>query len=264
LNADRFNPEVSISFGRYIKAIREQKGIRLSQVAETLKVSLHKLSLIESEDHQELPDPIYVKGMLRAYADYIGIDPDDLIDRYEISRTAYKAASGGYGKKGSGWGRVLGRMFLALLLLAGICAVTIAGFYSWSRLPGLESASESASAPVQEMDAAAPSPKARPVPPRATDRGKLVLVIDAVEKTWIKINIDGEEPLEYLLRPKDHVELEADSHYSMVIGNAGGLQMRLNGTPVKIPGKSGDVVAMELPRAAGGQSIEGKDAQRTQ
>ncbi|MFO7840081.1 MAG: helix-turn-helix domain-containing protein [Desulfosalsimonadaceae bacterium] len=251
MNADRFKPEVSISFGRYIKAIREQKGIRLSDVAESLKVSLHKLSLIESEDHQELPDAIYVKGMLRAYADFIGIDPADLIDRYEISRAAYEAESPAYGKKGPGWGKVLPRMILALLLLAGICTLSIAGFYYWSRLPAFDSVPDSGSGPAAEKAADQLSPKAKSLPPKQADRGKLVLVIDAVEKTWIKINIDGEEPLEYLLRPKDHVELEADSHYSMVIGNAAGLQMQLNGTPVEIPGKSGDVVAIELPGSAG-------------
>lgn len=276
MSTNRFDTDSSpVSFGRYIRAIRIQKGIDLKTVSDALKVTLHKLSLIEAEDHEELPDDIYVKGILRAYADYIGLDADDLIDRYEISRAAYinrsESPSPGMRRRE----KMLPRMLLSLLLLACIGGASVAVFYQSDALvpeagqnhtakrPGETSPSSTADKTEPSRHAAAAQSPARgPAEPPATrpeaslqagggdqsSSDKLVLIIDAVTKTWIKINIDGEEPLEYLLRPKDHVELEADSHFSMVIGNAAGLRMYLNGRPVQVPGKTGEVVTMELPR----------------
>jgi transcriptional regulator with XRE-family HTH domain len=229
-----------VPFGRYIKAIREQKGIDLETVSGALKVSTRQLSLIEAEDHDELPDEVYVKGLLRAYADYIGIDPEDLIDRYRINRAASspRPPSPGFYRKREK--RALTRMFFFLFLLAAISGAAIAVFYKY----------EAVLEPPEAADRppALKGPAYREALPARAAEGKLVLVMDAVEKTWIRINIDGEESLEYLLRPKDHVELEADSHYIMRIGNAGGLKMRLNGRPVHIPGKSGEVVSLKLPQ----------------
>ena len=76
---------------------------------------------------------------------------------------------------------------------------------------------------------------------------KLFLEIDAIEDTWIKVIIDGHEPVEYLMHPMDHIELEASARINMLVGNAGGVKMCLNDKPVNIPGKSGEIVNIELP-----------------
>lgn len=278
MSTNRFDTDSSpVSFGRYIRAIRIQKGIDLKTVSDALKVTLHKLSLIEAEDHEELPDDIYVKGILRAYADYIGLDAGDLIDRYEINRSAYINRSESPSRAVRRREKMLPRMLLPLLLLACIGGASVALFYQSDVLqpdagqpdagqtrtlkPKGETGAADSAEPSGRAAAAhrpAPSPAESPAgPPEAARQagpgdqsttGKLVLTIDAVAKTWVKINIDGEEPLEYLLRPKDHVELEADSHFSMLIGNAAGLRMHLNDRPVQVPGQAGEVVTLELPR----------------
>jgi len=241
LNINRSNPDLSpVSFGRYVKAIREQKGIDLKTVSEALKVSVNKLTHIEAEDHEQLPDEIYVKGILRSYAGYIGIDPDDLIDRYEINRSAYMPRANAFATQAQQRNKMLLRMFFPLLLLAAIGGISIGLFYHWDVFQAAE--------PADERPAMSHQPETTTAEPGNKTPGKLVLVIETIEKTWIKINIDGEEPLEYLLRPKDHVELEADSRIKMLIGNAGGLEMRLNGVPVDVPGKSGEVVSLELSK----------------
>jgi cytoskeleton protein RodZ len=60
--------------------------------------------------------------------------------------------------------------------------------------------------------------------------------------------IDGLESVEYSMHPRDHIELEASARINMLVGNAGGVKMRLNDKPVDIQGKSGEVVNIELPQ----------------
>ncbi len=52
----------TISFGRYLQAIRLEKKISLEQVAEQTRVGLRNLLLVEQEDHEQLPAEVYVKG----------------------------------------------------------------------------------------------------------------------------------------------------------------------------------------------------------
>jgi hypothetical protein len=45
----------------------------------------------------------------------------------------------------------------------------------------------------------------------------------------------------------EKLEMEASAGFNLLIGNAGGLKMEFNGKPVKISGKVGEVVNIQLP-----------------
>jgi cytoskeletal protein RodZ len=238
LTKNRLNPDLQpVSFGRYIKAIRIRQGIDLKTVSRAIQVSVHKLYLIESEDHEELPNPDAVKSILRAYAAFIGIDADDIAERYDINRFAHGFTDHQSLRPKWPGRKTLLRILIPIFIVAGLSALAMAGYYGWQTV--FIEAEGSSSAPAKAPAASSGAEQ--------TNTGNYVLTIDAVEETWLKINIDGEEPLEYLLSPKDHVELEAKSHFHMLIGNAVGLEMKLNGEPVKIEGKSGEVITLELP-----------------
>ena len=76
---------------------------------------------------------------------------------------------------------------------------------------------------------------------------KLLLKVVTVEDTWMKIIIDSQRPKEYSLKPGDLLELEAASRYYLLIGNAAGVKLTLNGDPVEIMGKHGQVEFVQIP-----------------
>jgi hypothetical protein len=76
---------------------------------------------------------------------------------------------------------------------------------------------------------------------------KLILNVNTLEDTWMKVIIDGKAPGEYTLKPGERISLEAVSEFNLLIGNATGVQLRLNDKPVEINGKSGQVVTVHLP-----------------
>jgi hypothetical protein len=77
--------------------------------------------------------------------------------------------------------------------------------------------------------------------------GPLALAVLAGEETWLKVISDNQRPVEYLLKPGEKVTLEARRGFNLLIGNAAGLRLTLNGRPVRVPGKSGQVVTLQLP-----------------
>lgn len=245
------------SFGRYLKAIREHQGISLHTVAERICVNLWQLTLVEAEDHDRLPSEVYVKGILRAYAKQVGVDPDDVVDRYNINRAAHQQAARTEADILSSGKRSVSRMLLALSVLLVIVCGSLYGFYAlqngigevFSDHSAQEKAQPEKSASVADGKSGDPQPA-----PRAVDtetKEKLCLTIDAVAETTINVQIDSRKYTKYRLEPNDEVQLEATRRYNLLISDADGVRLRLNGQPVNVPGEPGRSVNLVLPQDDG-------------
>jgi len=243
----------SLSFGRYLQAIRLEKKISLEQVSQQTRIGLGNLLLLEQEDHEQLPAEVYVKGFLRSYAKAVGADGDEVIRRYgsrlDVVQKISKSESSGKKKDRLTWWKLL----LSLVLLICIITVSLIAVVFFQQAPdvdqsnkALEQKSAAAKEQAADVQAEQQGPEtdfkaAKEVPE------KLLLNVTAVEETWLKVIMDEKAPAEYNLKPGDQIELEATTMFNLLIGNAGGLILRLNDKPISIPGKSGEVVTIELP-----------------
>lgn len=76
--------------GAAIKMLREQRGLSLRNVADTSKVSIRYLELIEEENFVKLPVRAYTRGFLQLYAKALGCDPQrvcaDYLKRFDAAR----------------------------------------------------------------------------------------------------------------------------------------------------------------------------------
>ncbi|MDO9263528.1 MAG: DUF4115 domain-containing protein [Desulfosalsimonadaceae bacterium] len=255
------NPDPrAMPFGRYLKAIRLQQGISLEEVAYETQISLRKLMLIEEEDHDQLPEAGQVQSLLRIYAKWIGVDEDDIVDRYEINRSFFYQTENPDDVPSKRGKRFYLRLSLALVFLIVVAGLS-AYIYNDYRTHQPEAAGNAQAeetievkkepAVKAEPQAAAEvatekplEPSAAVIPPEPT--GKLFLKIDAIEETMIKIGVDDADLVAYLLNPKDHIELEASTRIRLEVGNPGGVKVFLNDEPVAINGKSGEIVTLEL------------------
>jgi cytoskeletal protein RodZ len=79
-----------------LRAARERKGVDLYRAERDTKIRLRYLSALEDGEYAELPAPVYTKGFLRNYALYLGLEPDDILERWrdemEQQRTATRVA----------------------------------------------------------------------------------------------------------------------------------------------------------------------------
>jgi len=281
--------QTTLSFGRYLQSIRVEKGISLKAVSHETRIRLETLHFIEEEDHQNLPDEVYVKGFLRAYAKAIGADGDEAVQRY-ISRLAVKrklalSEAALHRTGGAFWRRLL----LSLGAVFCLIAATLYAVSAWREHtmpkeavstetaepsvtePALEKPDALSSAPAEEKAVPAPTtepstePSTEPAMDSADDKEvsatdastgsapslakakKYLLTIDTIEETWLKIIVDDQQSKQYRLNPGDHIELEGSRNFNLLIGNAGGIRLGLNGKAVALSGKSGQVVNIQLP-----------------
>lgn len=71
-------PNVSLT----LRMARQRAGYDLKDVAEVLRIRANNLEAIEGGRFDDLPGPTYVTGFLRSYADFLGLDRDEIVARY--------------------------------------------------------------------------------------------------------------------------------------------------------------------------------------
>jgi cytoskeleton protein RodZ len=111
-----------------------------------------------------------------------------------------------------------------------------------------------ASPPAPGPPTAAPAAPAPPTVPAPTVAPKAVLgsqrlVIKAVEPTWVRVQTDEGRIAEELLPAGASREWTADRRFLLTIGNAGGVELTLNGRSLPPLGAKGTVIQrLELPQ----------------
>src|SRR5262245_44457031 len=70
-------------FGSTFKARREAKGLSLEQIATETRINTRFLDAIERDDFQVLPGGIFSRGFVRAYAEALGMDPNEAVAGFE-------------------------------------------------------------------------------------------------------------------------------------------------------------------------------------
>jgi cytoskeleton protein RodZ len=68
--------------GSSLREARSRRKLELSQVERDTRIRSRYLMALEEERFDVLPAPAYVKGFLRTYADYLGLDGQRFVDEY--------------------------------------------------------------------------------------------------------------------------------------------------------------------------------------
>ena len=69
--------------GELLRNTREKKGLSLAQVEEATRIRRAFLEALEEGNHDLLPPPVYVKGFLKSYAQFLGLDPQQVLSLYQ-------------------------------------------------------------------------------------------------------------------------------------------------------------------------------------
>jgi cytoskeleton protein RodZ len=130
--------------GSTLKSARRGQGVKILDVSQQLRISGDYLSHLESGEFDQLPAPAYVKGFLRSYGQFLGLDPVSLVARYaaiaseETVVPEYKMPMGARPPQ-----RSAPAIVSMLLVFAGI------GYGGWYWLNGPDQADQGTMAPAE-------------------------------------------------------------------------------------------------------------------
>jgi cytoskeleton protein RodZ len=70
--------------GQDLRAARLRRGDDLASVSRALKIRKDHLEALEEDRFEQLPGRAYAIGFMRSYADYLGIDPVQSVERFKL------------------------------------------------------------------------------------------------------------------------------------------------------------------------------------
>ncbi|MBW1678698.1 MAG: helix-turn-helix domain-containing protein [Deltaproteobacteria bacterium] len=232
------------SLGERLRKGREEKNISLEEVARTTKISKSVLRALENDQYNSLPAPVFVRGFIRFYSRYAGLNEKELLSLYaEVNASKISDDSQEKEKNRKKTGR--NKLLLSLILLTGLVILLTHLFFV---KPSLEV--KTVSEPqkkLERVESETPSPKEKVVIEERTSSPASIpieMVVKCQAITWMEIIIDNGPPFEVTLFRGDKVSWEGEEKIELKIGNAGGIKMVVNGILLKPFGKPGEVVKL--------------------
>jgi cytoskeletal protein RodZ len=68
--------------GSALRRARELRALTLDQAARDTRLRVEQLDALEREEFDVLPGEVYVRASLRTYANYLGMDADEVAGAY--------------------------------------------------------------------------------------------------------------------------------------------------------------------------------------
>lgn len=80
----------SLTLGERMKKIRGERRLSLAEISKSTKIQVKYLEYIEEGEYMKLPADVYVKGFLRSYASFMGLNENKIIRQYEREKGIHK------------------------------------------------------------------------------------------------------------------------------------------------------------------------------
>jgi cytoskeleton protein RodZ len=223
---------------RELRAAREARGLSVSDAAKATRIWGRYLSALEANaPMEEFPAPAYARFFLRGYAEFLGIDPDTIVHEFDedhpvpdepMLRTVPYERPRRRGVAGA-------LVFLSIVALVALGVVRLQ-----------QGRHDAPSAPATVADGGSQPPPNATQPPPATPPAvdHIRAVLHANDRSWVEIHGDG-QTLEagMVLEAGEHRVYRVDRRLEIVLGNAGGVVLEINGEPVTTGG-AGSVVTL--------------------
>ncbi|MEK7308933.1 MAG: RodZ domain-containing protein [Nitrospirota bacterium] len=234
--------------GKLLKAEREKQQKSLEELANALRIRQDFLEAVENGNYGIIPGEVFVKGYIRAYADYLGLNSNHVLRLYKKQVAKVSSAE----SKADISNKRKFPVYKAVLIFAGSILIAVFLFILINRkdeAPVVQSVTE----PLVEQPEVIEEPK---IIPEEKQEGNN-LKITATELTWVSVAADRGEPMERLLNTGEVVSLTAVKSFSVKIGNAAGVRLVFNGQSMGELGSPGEVVNLTLPNSADVNAREG-------
>ncbi len=251
------------SFGAYLRRERELRDISLDDISRYTRIRMDFLVAIENDNLAALPHMTFVRGYIRSYADFCGLDYKDVILRFdgflEETETGQAQSVSMENQTSSPRTLVLFSIFMTLVILFFFYGyyrsyekklvqeyeTTLAGINEQTVIPARPVLHEPTieQPPAQIPQEIQPPEQAAPQVPRTAQQ----IILRATGLCWLQVKVDQQQPREYTLRPGDILELEAENHMRLFLGNAGGVEIEYNSEVLGQAGAAGEVKRLTFP-----------------
>lgn len=249
------------SVGAILREARLAKGLSIEEVEKATNIRASHIVNLENEAYDKTPGEFFVKGAIRNYGNFLGLNGPELVEQYKASvagkalheveahdiREAKNVTMKLQLKEkrdvGSGTGKLDVQELVGFSVNWKLIAAGAAGL---GLIAGLYFAVPAVTGWVKNMSANSPKVSVAPTTVNNKQDGaenvvtdKVILELKASGRCWLEVSGDGKVIEEVMLREGDVKKYEANDKLVVKYGNIGAVQLKLNGKEVDLKGERG-------------------------
>ncbi|BAZ89046.1 hypothetical protein NIES932_05150 [Raphidiopsis curvata NIES-932] len=232
--------------GSQLAALRQERGLSINEVVLTTRIPGRLLTAIEQGDLTSLPEPIYVQGFIRRFANALGLNGVELASNFPTGspKLVFKPR---YGYRTRGFLEL--RTFHLYLLYIFVIVCSVNGL-SQSLTQNIETKEKGNEPRLQaSTDISDRKPPTKIIKVRQlvnlvsngndTKNNPVRVRIIVNSQAWIHVAADGKTKFEGVLTQGSQRDWEATEELRVKTNNAGGVVMKVNQEEPKQMGKPG-------------------------
>jgi cytoskeleton protein RodZ len=268
--------------GEYLAQVREEQNIPLQEIALKTYIPLRLLQALETVQVEQLPEPVFVQGFIRRYAENLGLDGVEIAQSFEYgaisSQTPPSSEAGTdraiepaikvvqtapqrlpartqprrsrdrrYGRRSSSRSYVPFAIAGGLILFVGL-GLTVASMWGKLKLGsvfqvGVFSSSKSTANPASSKASSSKTSQKTGL----SDGSPIQVTVDLQEDSWLEVIIDGKQEFADTLKKGEKKTWTAQKILTINSGNAGGVMISYNQGEPKLLGSRGQVKEITFP-----------------
>ncbi|WP_425060926.1 Cytoskeleton protein RodZ [Sporomusa carbonis] len=236
--------------GEILRAERVKKGLSIKDVESAISIRALYLNAIEEGNYSIIPGEVYLKGFIRNYATFLGLNSQQVMEIYRQSKGQVQENSPAVNQQEEPTAKQQGKSGSRLatwLTIAAIAAGVVVAAVWWSSGSQKPAPTPPPSTAQQQPVPANPqpvlptAPQPQPAVP-AKPASKVIVTAKYSAPCWTSITADGKQIYEGIPKGGESLTWEAASTLSAKFGNAGAVDLVYNGSPVGKIGENGQVV----------------------
>ncbi|WP_432810533.1 helix-turn-helix domain-containing protein [Pantanalinema sp. GBBB05] len=245
--------ETLTDLGERLRQFRQNRNLSLEYVAGTTMIPVRLLRAIEEGDLSRLPEPVYIQGFIRRYADAIGMDGLEFASAFPAQALPKVVKHSWRGSVGA----QLRPLHLYLIYMALVVGAVSGLSYLLNRStpqPVQYNLSQNLNPPsalnpiVVSKSGITPNHQVggttanqfTPAAPAPKDANRSIRVgLTLTDQSWVRVVADGKMEFEGVLPQGTQRIWSADQQLTVRAGNAGGVMVSLNENnpkPMGVPG----------------------------
>jgi len=267
--------------GTILKTQRERLGFALSNVENQIFIPERYLTAIEKGSLEELPSTVQGRGMVKNYAQFLGLDPEPLLLNYaEVLQTRLSKVRKHTPDTGSSFSlRVWLRRFIAsptILWVGAVLLIVSVSIWSSVLIFGNQGAAPESTATIPGVaDVLLPSITHTPTPeqplstpgeievevtltpepadpdveegeptstPQLTGNEKVQIQLIIIQRSWVRVTVDNILAFEGRLLPGSVKLFGGELSIEILTGNAAGVEVIYNQRDLGVMGLYGEVI----------------------
>lgn len=247
-----------MSIGETLGQARRESGLTTKQVSEHTRIRETVIRRIEQDDYSLCGGNFYARGHIRSIAKMLGVDSDPLIREYDEN---HGGAPGALSvatafepeqplrfreRRATNWSAAMAGT-LVLVLIYGVFQV-FSGEDGRKPAPAAKSpaiTAAPATATPGHGDTHALGENPQQPPAQAVGADEVVVAVRATEQSWVNVRDSAGKVLFSAMVPKGQQrEWRASKRMRVLIGNAAGVVLTVNGKELGVPGEDGQVLRL--------------------